>query len=437
MSVRMEPFKTPSWSGEVFRENTGKLYVFRPNHITVMKAWPPVAWIKKQDNRCWRHCRPYIRVPWINIERRIRQLLNPPDEMDQTDIPFEVPDEVRLASCSQLVWLRWYAAIPVEIRRLVSRFSNRQWHMLSFLARCGDAASDLTVSNPALAYALASNWVFHKPAVKQPLRSARSLLKPYKRQRIILDWLNFPDTEACRKILAKIDPKAITVSSLLHLRRGMTDNEMLKAMSYLPQLNAGVIRIITDPGLFPFVTPALLEEVALRRTEKQKAKLAFVLRDTIAMHRLLSPNGQRLGRIRRLDQLELLHHTLVADMNRAESLGVDLSFPTPPIPGTDSIVPITSARELIAESRVQHNCVASYLENIAVREKYYIYKVLKPERCTLSIARHRNSWKLAELKRICNESPSEATLRMVREWLAGEETIVNQAAFLKQGDLFF
>jgi len=42
-----------------------------------------------------------------------------------------------------------------------------------WLPRC-EGTFDLISSNPALAYCLASNWVFHQPKVARPLRSAEA-----------------------------------------------------------------------------------------------------------------------------------------------------------------------------------------------------------------------------------------------------------------------
>ena len=108
------------------------------------------------------------------------------------------------ADCEKQAWLRWHATIPAEIRQIVHHFPERQWHMLSFLARCGEAAYDLTAANPALAFALASNWVYHCPPVRRPPRAARALLQRGKKQRDVLVWLVFPGTKAARKMLVKV-----------------------------------------------------------------------------------------------------------------------------------------------------------------------------------------------------------------------------------------
>ena len=101
-------------------------------------------------------------------------------------------------------------SLPREVREELRRYAERKWHLLNLFARC-PGALDLSRSNPGLAYALASNWAFHKPAVARPIRAARSLV--HKKQKAILEWLGFPATEPARRILAKIRPKSLRLRS--------------------------------------------------------------------------------------------------------------------------------------------------------------------------------------------------------------------------------
>ena len=68
-------------------------------------------------------------------------------------------------------------AVARRLSKVRSRLGREVWQQVEALIRCGESALDLVRSNPALAYLVASNWVFHQPAVRQPLRSARALLR--------------------------------------------------------------------------------------------------------------------------------------------------------------------------------------------------------------------------------------------------------------------
>ena len=92
-----------------------------------------------------------------------------------------------------------------------------------------------------------------------------------------------------------------------------------------------------------------------------------------------------------------------------------VTFPSPPIPGTESIVPITSKGMLLLEGELQHNCVADYADEIA-RGRYAVYRVLRPERATVGLRWLKDHWVLDQMACACNQPPSFESSRAVREW---------------------
>jgi hypothetical protein len=401
---------TRTKTGSCFKEDSGKLYRFAAKSIEVMVAWPnPKAWRKTKEQPFWIRFRPEIKIPSYNVEDAIQRHASPLEENGQLLLSF-----LRVQYYPQKMQLRWYSTIPPDIRQLLAPYQSRQWHLLSFLARGGTGAAELVAMNPALAFALASNWVFHKPDVQQPLRAARALVK--KRQRDALAWLGFPGTEAARKVLAKIIPESVSISCLLYLRDAMADNTMFKAMSHLPRLNTGVLRMVTDPQLFPFTTPALLEEIALYRKENLRSESAYLLSDSKRMYEQLYPNATCFPVIRRRKALQGFHDMLVDEMAHAD-IDTRVVFPPPPIEGTDTIIPITNAEDLVTEGRMQHHCIASYINQVAWHKKLYVYRVLKPERATLAVVRKHDAWHIHDLKLACNAKPSGETYHVVMRWL--------------------
>ena len=87
--------------------------------------------------------------------------------------------------------------------------------------------------------------------------------------------------------------KAISINSLLYISQSLADPTATKALSHLQRLNAGAIRIATDPELLPFVMPTFLEEISYRREDDQRPMAAYMLHDSINMSRLLFPNNRR------------------------------------------------------------------------------------------------------------------------------------------------
>ncbi|NIP98238.1 MAG: hypothetical protein GWO24_34440, partial [Akkermansiaceae bacterium] len=71
--------------------------------------------------------------------------------------------------------------------------------------------------------------------------------------------------------------------------------------------------------------------------------------------------------------------------------------------------PLTTRSQLRAEGRAQSNCVASYSRRVK-NGALYVYRVLWPERCTLSLVKRRNGlWVLGELKTAHNSRASAKT----------------------------
>jgi hypothetical protein len=381
-----------------------------------MAVWPkPLAW-RKTRRRGWYHYRPKITIPAGPLDAIVRiQPAHPGPDGEQ-----DRPPVVEPLFPFELAWRRWYDRIPVEVRNAIAPFRSRHWQLLSLVARCGNAALDLLIANPALAYALASNWIFHKPAVQRPLRSARALLAKGKRQRDILEWLSFPATEAFRKLLMKVSPKAVSVPALFYLRQNANTPGTMKALSHLPRINASVIRVGTDPDLLPYATPNLLAELAMDSMEDERPQSAYILRDTIDMMRTLNPDRDPVPVASRR-ALHELHETLIVELNLQQPPSPDLPappFPAPPLEGTIDIVPLTDAQQLAEEGFLQRNCVASYVCRVASLKRAYVYKVLAPERCTLAVTRRRDRWVLAELKRAGNTAASPATRAAIQRWIA-------------------
>jgi len=91
-------------------------------------------------------------------------------------------------------------------------------------------------------------------------------------------------------------------------------------------------------------------------------------------------------------------------------------FGPPPVKGNEHIIPIQTFAELCEESTIMHHCVHSYCTTIW-EKRYYVYRVIAPERATLGIRIIQNKkWKIDEIKLACNQEPSAETKQVVWEW---------------------
>ncbi|OVE73934.1 hypothetical protein BVX94_02345 [bacterium B17] len=407
---RKSHFKEGRW-GVACKD--GKFYQFTDKHVLVMTAWPqPRAWFKRRSHN-WRHTRKVADQLFSS-----RDFVESADAPQKPESPFVLPDgQLALPGISYEEWIakkeyseyltrvEFLSKIPEDIKVELTRYSARRWHMLNLFARC-PGTMDLSKSNPALAFALASNWVFHKPAVQRPMRAARALA--WKKQKEILAWLGFPATKAVRKIMAKIDPEALNIEMLLYLRDALVNPRCLKMLSHLPHLTRETVMMISNRHLTECVTPNLLEDALaneIQSTNHEDNINAYeLLVDTTRMARIV--NWEKCPRsFCSLKRLKDVHDELVPkmDLNKLKaSCNLPDEFAEPPFTGTDSIIPLTTPEEVCIEGHVQKNCVAAHVPYIS-RGQEYVYRVEKPVRATLSVVLRQGRWRLDQIYKACNE----------------------------------
>lgn len=401
----------------------GKFYLFDEEWMLVFKPWPdPRAWIKDLT-RGWRASRmradrvfssylanvEYDKVPELpaglydfpgagNMEEALVQCSLFPDEFPDPDELAEAERrrEARVNMIGyddyerRLVVNRFLSPIPEVVRTELRRYAERRWHLLALFARC-PGALDLSRSNPALLFALASNWAFRKPAVKQPVRSARILIN--RKQRLIQKWLGFPATESIRRLLAKITPDALTVGRLLWLQEHLPDPACLALLRHLPRINDTVLRLVTSRRVRPHLTPRLLLDLCVIEhgpNDVHYHSPTTLLYDTLRMCEAV--NWERCPVLfRSLEALDVLHRELGWRIGWVLLMKKGTEYkrlPPPPFPGTEWIRPLKTVEAIAREGWEQHHCAASYVSLVAGGHQY-LYRVLQPLRGTLSVIRKK------------------------------------------------
>lgn len=474
MNRKKEQFKTGKPG---FGCRNSKLYRFEKKSVLVLAPWPkPQAWFKSH------------RKPWHSSRKRADKVFsaalypkgNPEDGLEYFDpdgalglrlwdgdphdpVAAEVeqyefrvgrqphlPEDIvaqrarvlerrkELARNKEMaLYVRhlqapYFDAIPDYVRNELLRYWNRRWHLLCLFARC-PGSLDLSRSNPALCYALASNWVFHKPAVKLPLRAARTLIA--KKQKHILGWLGFPATETARRIMAKLEPRVLEIKFMLRFRQVFENAELVKWLSHLERINHSVAEMVTTRRYLPFVTPRLLweasreEEIAGQRNRSASRMLA----DTLSLS-IRAPAAFCPDRFCSLRQLEAVHDNLSRLEERqwqrerlTRQNEPQPSFPYPPYAGTENIQPILTADELHAEGREMGHCVGIYDEQVA-RGHCFIYRVTSPVRATMEIflsARYR--WSPGQLLQARNKPvPNNVAIQLFGELFASGKYVAKE-----------
>jgi hypothetical protein len=358
--------------------------------------------------------------------------------------------------------------LPPELVALVEPFLSHQWALLVMLHH-QPSTVDLALSNPVLAYCLASNNEFRGTHVKAAAFQAIS--HSYARQRAILEWLGFPGTEAMVRLMRKIPPQSAAPSILRRLRIAVArDSRVIELLAHQPLVTTGVLELVVTLSILDVVTPKLLLEVSRQQPEAGGQSVADALHGSMDLLRSFAPRRrvapftrvedalrfreevdaehaahqermaealqrfreevaaahaahqqrraealqrartERWAQLRRANQQALERHRRLQEQERR-------SFPRPPVPGTPDIIPLTSVAQLKAEGREMRHCVGQY-GTLVDSGATYVYRVMAPERATLSIVRgEEGCWRRADIKAKSNRKVGAETVGTVDAWL--------------------
>lgn len=389
-----------------FRFKEGKVYSFSQESVMILEAWPTLKAVRKEESGGWEEFEPRFRV--VKPYRPLRAKEEP-----QLELAFEkLAVKPSLADQRRRAFDGFRFAMPKPVAAAVEKFQSRQWG-IHRLARESEGVIEFVRLNPALAFGLGNI----KPFREKFTTTEGAVALSRRRQRDVAEVLGFPSTEGAAKILAKIYPESVSVDILLLLRDALRRDEALKALSHMRKLNAGVLTLIATPHLLQASTPALLAEVAESATEKYQARASEMLSDMLEMLAAIDPTAGR-PKIQSLARLRAMHTEVSTKFLTLRPSGcVGTRLPSPPLRGTRDITPILTVPALVEEGRDQNNCVAAYAERVR-RRTTFIYRVLRPERATLSIVKGEDGdWRIAELECRGNTRVSAITRIAVEVWL--------------------
>lgn len=372
----------------------GVLWMRAGLRVTRIEAWPSLrAWSRPRPGATEREHRP--RIDFLSLHRLA---LGP-----------ERPDESSLWA-----WVRLVASIPLAVRDRVAAYRSGHWRLLQLVGHVPPAL-DL-FDNPALAFLVAHASRFRP-------RSAIDLsILVAGRRRAILGALGFPAVEAMVRLLGRLPPAAIDLSRLLGLREALReDPEWLRWLPHLVRAGTSAIDMVSDRRLRPALTRELVQAIAGIADPAAAAVYVRLARDTVEM--AARPEARQVEeppapRVRGLGALRRAHDRLAARVTRVERMRGSAPLPDPPVAGTEAIQPLTSTGDLLDEGEQQHNCVGSYA--LCVRSgTFYVYRMLQPERATLSIVCIGGSWLIDDLRTKRNRAASDGAWQAARDWLAG------------------
>jgi len=314
--------------------------------------------------------------------------------------------------CMECGWaIPWLGRIPADVLETLARFRSEQWALLCWCSR-EPAALDLLRSAPLLLWLLltvARQNEWPEPKIEDCLRDKR---------RDILAACGFHPAQSTLRLLGKLvfpgyGRQAFGLASPWLRDPGL--GASLRHYRAVSEAQLLFLRNHPEQAALPMVREAASEGAGYFQD------LERVLADVRRMREDLAGGPEAADPLRGPRPQDLLgeHERLVRRLNALETVpdGDEGHYPAPPIPGTDTIVPVPNHGELALEGHMQAHCVRSYHRQIKAGG-YYVYKVLQPQRATLGLSLTPGlPCRIDQLTGHGNAPVSEETRRRVQDWL--------------------
>jgi hypothetical protein len=329
---------------------------------------------------------------------------------------------------------RFVQSIPLEVRRLVTPIFRHQLTLLRLVRHC-EGALDLLRSAPVLAWLLAGHLSqrFDVAIANRRLRKRRvAMLSAILGRRV---------TPAAVRVAARYTPgRWWSAHAEQILRRTLEDPRLVAWCAHEPRLYPRLLRDLVRYRRFAdarFFRPA----IRWRRDACAPPKtILFEAKSAIA-------DGRALGRAdaervvfacAKPEHVRSLRRAWRTERERRERAGfaamirsghVTGPFPAVPLAGSESIVPITSPLELVAEADEMGHCILDDLVEIWAGI-VYVYRVLAPERATLEVdlTGAGGEVTILQLRGPRNVDVGEDTHVAVRQWVAARGGCQKRAA---------
>ena len=281
---------------------------------------------------------------------------------------------------------------------------DRQWRILQFLNATREPGRDLCHSNLPLAFLLAS---------RGEAAGVRAVEAVSWRQRRILGALGFPGQETAVRVLRRVDERALGCQLLDHLRAWMRERACLRRLAHVPRLGAAGLAFRTARELGWFDDRALPEVLGIDDPERLRS-----LHEFAGLTRRLQDLGygprsplSSAAQIRERSE-ELRQH-----LKELENLPANRTLPDPPLPGIPGVIePLRTVHDVHLEGRRMRHCVRTYVRAV-LEQRVALYRVLQPQRATLSLVRRGRRWRFGEMWLRANRKPSPDCFASVHRWI--------------------
>jgi hypothetical protein len=403
--------------GWAFKE--GKLFCFAEKEVMLFHSWPEPRAVRKSGDIPWTTFCPEF--PLIVPFRPPRTSKTPP----QLELDFGASERKHMTPLERKRWALWEfrKTLPKPLAKTLESIRSLQWRLL-LASHQEERFLELLQSNPVLAYEI----IRQKPRLTEDKARLQTIAS--KPQRDLADDLGIPSSKSVLKILRKIHLPALDTNSMQLLREALSNNDARELLGHIPKIGVGLLEILGRPALAARATPRLLQEIAACKEELFRAPTARRMQNDNDLARELGLTD--LTPYQSREHLLRLHREHVTQWNRQglsrPSASTSQRLPPPPFPGNTMIRALTNVDEIREEGKQQNNCVATYIQRV-MAGGVYLYSILWPERCTLSLIRVSNgTWQRGECEISDNREASAATKKFIDEWIETNQSLFGEQA---------
>lgn len=247
----------------------------------------------------------------------------------------------------------------------------------------------------------------------------------------ILSSAGLPGSRSLARIVSRIKLSPMMPWELDDIRCALQQENFLAILRHYQNLHLNHLRL-----LLRIRQPLWPGMLGLVNEHSQPADLTWarrMIRDTLNLARR---NGQVFAHVDSREALQDQHDRLIGRFNRQShrnsaekriELAEELQerhgeYPQPPLSPVEGIEPLTSWLELLEERATMRHCVGSYDIPVALGATF-IYRMVSPERLTISLERRNNTWITGEVRGSCNANPSPGALERIERWVNGHVPI--------------
>lgn len=313
---------------------------------------------------------------------------------------------------------RWRETLPREVNNSLSLLPSYQAQILRW-AVDSQPVVDLLISNPLLLWLLVDDGLLGLSSLGEINR------KLGVKQKVLCADLGLTGTEQQVGIIRRAAGGNLFASAIRDLREILANQAICKFLGHRRNISGSNILVIKRyPWIVRYPCRALVDSL-------ENADTLRIFQDVMRM----SDDPGPLCQCRSPAAMQRLHDRLVEHINRQDEFnfhrddwGDIKELPPPPLPGNESIKPVTTQQQIVNEGREMKHCIASFVE-LVLSGEFYVYQMLEPERLTIGLTISQpllhgeaSRYRLREVRGKYNHYPTEASMRLIEDWFESAQT---------------